>query len=34
MDLYESFKAQYNLETKKGIYDLSQQEGISTLDAI
>lgn len=34
MDLFEAFKVQYNFETKKGLYDLSQQEGISSLDAI
>jgi len=34
MDLFESFKSQYNFETKRGLYELSQQEGIASLDAI
>lgn len=33
-DLFESFKEQYNFETKRGLYQLLKAEDVSSLDEI
>ena len=32
MDLFETYKKQYNFETKRGLYKLFQVEEVSSLD--
>lgn len=34
MDLFESYKEQYNFETKRGLYQLLKEGEISSLDEI
>ena len=34
LDLFETYKKQYNFETKRGLYKLMEMEEVSTLDAI
>ena len=34
MDLFETYKKQYNFETKRGLYKLFQMEEVSSLDAL
>lgn len=34
MDLFETFKKQYNFETKRGLYQLFQMEEVSSLDVL
>lgn len=34
LDLFETYKKQYNFETKRGLYQLMEMEEVSTLDAI
>lgn len=34
MDLFETYKKQYNFETKRGLYRLLEMEEISSLDVL
>lgn len=34
MDLFETYKKQYNFETKRGLYKLFQMEEVSSLDVL
>ncbi len=34
MDLFETYKKQYNFETKRGLYKIFQMEAVSSLDVI
>ena len=34
MDLFETYKKQYNFETKRGLYQLFQMEEVSSLDVL
>lgn len=34
LDLFEAYKTQYNFETKRGLYHLSEEEEISSLDVL
>ena len=34
LDLFETFKGQYNFETKRGLYKMLQTEETSSLDEI
>lgn len=34
IDLFETYKKQYNFETKRGLYQLFQMEEVSSLDVL
>ena len=34
LDLFETYKKQYNFETKRGLYQLFQMEEVSSLDVL
>lgn len=34
LDLFEAYKTQYNFEAKRGLYHLSEEEEISSLDVL
>lgn len=34
MDLFETFKKQYNFEMRRGLYKIFEMEAVSSLDAI
>ena len=34
LDLFETFKKQYNFETKRGLYKLFEMEEVSSLDVL
>ena len=34
LDLFESYKKQYNFETRRGLYKLFQMEEVSSLDVL
>lgn len=33
-DMFENYKKQYNFETKKGLYQLNEEQPISSLDVL